>query len=81
VRFHVLTGTDMKITSLQHVVPCILLKFADVSDTRTASIISAVRISVASVYFNETTRRHIPEKSSYYDFSHLSTNICGSLLQ
>jgi hypothetical protein len=46
----------------------VTLKWADVSEVRTASIIialmmEAVRTSETSIHFNVTTRRYIPEDS------------------
>jgi hypothetical protein len=49
------------------------LKWTDVSEVRTASIIrvialmmEAVRTSYTSVYFNVTTRRYIPQDSKLH---------------
>jgi hypothetical protein len=42
------------------------LKQTDVLEVRTVSNISVVRISETSVYFNETTRRYIPEGCLLY---------------
>jgi hypothetical protein len=52
-------------TALWDIAPCIVvLKYTDVSEVRTefiALIMDAVRTSETSVYFDDTTRRYIPE--------------------
>jgi hypothetical protein len=71
VRFEALTAASMKFRVFGDVVPCSHLKFFDVSEVRTASIIiarmiEAVRTTETAVNCNVTTRYYIPEDSKLH---------------
>jgi hypothetical protein len=73
VRFQVLTAASIKMTTFWDIVTCSLVevvwRFRGTyclhhqvdSVSFIALMMEAVRISKTSVYFNETTQRHIPE--------------------
>jgi hypothetical protein len=51
----------MKMTAFRNIATCSLIKYTDVSEVHTASIIRAICTSETSVNFNETTLHSIPE--------------------
>jgi hypothetical protein len=57
VRFQVLTAASMKMTAFFNIAPCSL----EVDQRFIALVMQGVRTSETSVYFNESTRRYIPE--------------------
>jgi hypothetical protein len=63
--FQVLTAASMTMIASWDIALCSLVEVSDVSEVRTASIIRAIMKALhtyeISAYFNETTRRYIPE--------------------
>jgi hypothetical protein len=62
--FHVLTAASMKMTAFRKKRRVVSMKYAEVSEVRTASIITT--ISGTSIYLTETTRRYTPEGCHLY---------------